>query len=425
MSGKGQRQLSAAERVQADWMKDEALQKVVAALTADGRELRFVGGCVRDSLAGRPVKDIDLATPEPPESVMEQLTKAGLKAVPTGLAHGTVTAVADHKGFEITTLRHDLETDGRHAKVGFTDDWEADAARRDLTFNAMSLSPEGRLFDPFGGADDLAAGRVRFVGKAEQRITEDYLRLLRFFRFYAYYGRGALDAEARAAAKALAPKLQTLSVERVREELLRILAAPDPLPVLGEMKSLGVLSEALPEAGGLALLTAFLSQESRFGLAPEGLLRLACLITWFPSAVTDLAQRLRLSNAQRRRLERTTALARSLQRGGVAVPEELPKLLHREGPPILSAALQLFWAALASDDRPAPEQEMSDVWAAVRSWQAQAFPLKGKDLLVEGVSQGPKVGLLLAEMETWWLSAGRPDRFACLKELRARLKDGA
>jgi poly(A) polymerase len=410
--------MNADDRIRPAWLEEPALQRVLAALSRDGQEVRFVGGCVRDTLAGRPVKDIDLATPDPPDLVIKKLADAGLKAAPTGLAHGTVTAICAGKGFEVTTLRHDLETDGRYAKVGFTDDWQADAARRDLTFNAMSLSPDGRLFDPFGGAADLAAGRVRFVGKAAQRIMEDHLRLLRFFRFYAYYGRGPLDADARAAAKALAPKLQALSVERLRDELLRILAAPDPLPVLREMRDLEVLAEALPEACGLGDLGAFLPLERQFECDPDALLRLACLIDRAPPAVAALGRRLKLSNLQRRFLQRVTDLASGLD----PAPSDLDALLHREGRSSLRAALLLSWAAAGESGKAPALEEMASVWEAVAAWRDRDFPLTGQDLLAAGVPQGPRVGTVLAALEDWWLTAGRPDRAACLAELNARLR---
>ena len=216
-----------------DWMQSPAVEAVIAALEAGGGEVRFVGGCVRDMLAERPIKDIDLATPMAPETVMQKLEAAGLKVVPTGLKHGTVTAVSQGRPFEVTTLREDVETDGRHALVAFTDSWEADAARRDLTMNALSLSPAGDLYDPFGGREDLAAGRVRFVGAARIRIAEDYLRLLRFFRFHAYYGRGEPDPEGLAAAEALAPGLTRLSAERVRDELVALAGGAGPEPPAG------------------------------------------------------------------------------------------------------------------------------------------------------------------------------------------------
>ena len=258
------------------WMTAPETRAVIAALTAEGAEVRFVGGCVRDALAGHPVKDIDLATPDRPEKVLALLEAAGLKAVPTGLDHGTVTAISGHRPFEITTLRRDVQTDGRRAVVAFTDDWEADAARRDLTFNALSCSPDGRLFDFFGGYDDLLAGRVRFVGDPRARIREDYLRLLRFFRFQAHYGRLPPDPEILAVARELVPELAGLSGERIRAELLRLLEAPDPLPVLEIMIADRILESILPEIAGTAVLAGLLTLD--LPEAADPVLRLGALL---------------------------------------------------------------------------------------------------------------------------------------------------
>ena len=253
-------------------LDDPDLAPVLAALP----QARLVGGAVRDALAGLPVADIDIATPEPPETSMARLAEAGLRVVPTGLAHGTVTAVSNHRPFEITTLRRDVATDGRHAQVVWTDDWRADAARRDFTINALSLDRDGGLHDFFGGQADLAAGRVRFVGEAGQRIAEDYLRVLRFFRFYARYGHGAPDGAAVGAIAASVDGLAMLSAERVWSEIKRILAAPDPVPSLGLMEQLGVLAAVLPEGGDLARLAALVAR----GAPADPLLRMAASAGW-------------------------------------------------------------------------------------------------------------------------------------------------
>ncbi|MDX1426079.1 MAG: CCA tRNA nucleotidyltransferase, partial [Kiloniellales bacterium] len=275
-----------------DWMTAPATRAVLAALGAEGAVPRFVGGCVRDAVVARPVTDVDIATPDPPQRVIALIERAGLKAVPTGLAHGTVTAVADGRPFEVTSLRVDVETYGRHAKVAFTDDWQADAARRDLTINALSCDPDGRIYDYFGGLADLRAGRVRFVGEPRARIREDYLRLLRFFRFHAHYGRGAPDPEGLAAAGELAPEATHLSGERVRAELLRLLAAPDPAPVVAVMAAAGVLRAFLPEAGpgpdGAAALAA-LGELPGATAEPDPLLRLAALLPPDPAAAGAVA----------------------------------------------------------------------------------------------------------------------------------------
>ncbi len=280
------------------WMTDPATRRVIAALGAGGAVVRFVGGCVRDALLGRAIGDIDIATPDPPERVLELLEAAKIKSVPTGLQHGTITAVVPPRHFEITTLRRDVETFGRHARVAFTDDWAADAARRDLTMNALFLDPDGAVLDPVGGLADLRAGRVRFVGDPETRIREDVLRLLRFYRFYAHYGREAADPAARQACRALAPLLPGLSGERVAAELLKLLKAKDPLPVLSLMAEDGVLAVILPEARRRDRLAGLIPIENEI----DALRRLAALLAVDGSAATAVADRLRLSNAERDRL---------------------------------------------------------------------------------------------------------------------------
>ena len=273
------------------FLNDPAVRAVLAALP----DARLVGGCVRDALAGREVHDIDLATPRKPEDVIIALRAAGLKFAPTGLAHGTVTAIADHRGFEVTTLRRDIATDGRHAVVAFTDDWRADAARRDFTINALSLTAVGDVYDYFDGVTDLRAGKICFVGDAATRIREDYLRILRFFRFFARFGRGEPDTVAITAITAHIDGLAHLSVERVWNELSRLLAVPDPIGAITLMARTGVLRAVLPEGADPAGLVSLM----RSGAPAEPILRLAALLTGNAAA---LAERLRLSNAERQRL---------------------------------------------------------------------------------------------------------------------------
>ena len=273
------------------FLAEPALAAVMAALP----EARVVGGAVRDALAGRAVAEVDLATPRTPEQVTEALQAAGMRAVPTGLDHGTVTALSDGRGFEVTTLRRDVETDGRHAVVAFTDDWRADAARRDFTINAMSLTRAGEVFDYFGGIGDLRAGILRFVGDPATRIAEDYLRILRYFRFFARYAGGPADPAALAAIRAGVPGLAGLSVERVWSELARILSAPDPRAAVDLMAELGVLAAVLPEGADPARLARLVEADAPV----DPLLRLAALLTGDPAA---LAARLRLSAAERDRL---------------------------------------------------------------------------------------------------------------------------
>ncbi len=399
------------------WMEAPATRAVIAALTARGAQVRFVGGCVRDALLGRPVTDVDIATPDEPGRVIELLETAGLKAVPTGVDHGTVTAVAFGRPFEITTLRHDVETYGRRARVAFTDDWTADAARRDFTFNAMSCSPEGRIHDPFGGIADLRARRVRFVGRAEDRIREDVLRLLRFFRFYAHYGAPPPDPEALAAARSLAPLLPTLSGERIAAETLKLLAAPDPAPVMGLMREQGVLAHVLPEAQRIDRLARLTAIETALGLPLEPVRRLAAVLEGGPPSARAVALRLRLSNVDRDRL------AQALSEPVPAPAQDGPArraLRYRLPAQAFRDRCLIAWAGDEAADAAAWRE-----LAAVADWQPPRFPLKARDALALGARPGPALGRLMREMEAWWIAGDfRADREACLGELRARLGKG-
>ncbi len=355
------------------FLADPALGRVLAALPG----ARLVGGCVRDTLAGRDVADVDIATPTPPDDVVRALAEAGLKSVPTGLDHGTVTAISDHRGFEVTTLRRDVRTDGRHAEVAFTDDWQADAARRDFTINAMSMAPDGSVFDYFGGIDDLACGRVRFVGDAATRIAEDYLRVLRFFRFFARYGHAGPDAAAIAAITVGLDGLDRLSGERVWSELKRILAVDDPDRAVAVMRETGVLRRILPEGewgDGQVQLS---------GLPPDPLLRLAAL------RPGDIAERLRLSAAERDRLS-------ALQ--GPSPPEEaddpaLRRLLADTAKDIL---IGRAWLAGRS----------AGLRARIAALPVPVFPIQGRDLQAAGLPPGPAMGAMLRDLRAWWIAGG-------------------
>lgn len=386
------------------WMSEAPTRAVLVALGGEGR---FVGGCVRDALLDRAIGDIDIATPLPPEEVMRRLEAAGIKAVPTGLAHGTVTAVAPPRHFEITTLRRDVETDGRHARVAFTADWAADAARRDFTMNALFLDAEGNVFDPVGGLADLRAGRVRFVGDAATRIREDVLRLLRFYRFHAHYGKGEADAAARAACRALAPLLPSLSGERVAAETLKLLSAPDPLPSLGMMEEDGVLAVLLPEARQLERLAALLPLEP----APDPLRRLGALLAGDPGA---LAERLHLANEQRARL---LALAAPPWPVDLAGDEKIQRrALHHLGAALYRDLVLLRAAESGERDR------LPALLADAAQWKPPVFPVKGRDVTALGVPAGKEVGRILAALEQWWEEGDyRADRRAALEELTRRL----
>jgi len=380
---------------------------VLDALRADGVEVRFVGGCVRDSVLGRPVTDVDIATPDPPETVIRLLERARIRAIPTGIEHGTVTAVVDGRRFEITTLRRDVETYGRHARVAFTDDWTVDAGRRDLTMNAVFCDPDGSLHDPVGGLDDLRRGRVRFVGDPRQRIDEDKLRLLRFFRFHAWYGRQPMQPAALAACRELAPQLTALSGERIRDETLKLLAAADPAPVIRSMAENRVLEHFLPEARNIARLAALVAVEGRT-VGGDPLRRLAALIDDGAAAV---ATRLRLSNRERRRLE--TLAAPPLAVSTAMDRRERRRARYRLGAETFRDLALLGWAEGGDDGAWRRLLEDGERWTPPR------FPLRGDDVLDLGVAPGPDVGKLLGRVEEWWVAGDfAADRAAARAYLR-------
>ncbi len=399
------------KRLPQPWMSEGPAALVMRALTAEGDAARFVGGCVRDALVGRTIRDIDITTPLSPQRVIELLKKAGLKAVPTGIEHGTITAVAEGKGVEVTTLRLDVETDGRRAKVAFTDDWQADAARRDLTMNALSADASGQVHDYFGGLDDLAAGRVRFVGDPAQRITEDYLRLLRFFRFHADYAADGFDQAAVAAAEQLAPNLKTLSGERVRQETLRLLIARRGPEIYGEMLALGIVQHFLPWSTTLDRLRAVAELEQRHNLEPDPVRRLAALT--MTGCGAQVAEKLKLSRAES---ERIIALDAPRKPFDAASAESVRREIYAHGNDGALDRLLLDWP---QDGDGARGRAALDL---IRKWKRPAFPLKGADLVKLGVPQGQRIGEILASVEAWWIAADfRPDHAACLARARTLL----
>lgn len=379
------------------WRESDPVRAVVAALAAGGRPARFVGGCVRDALLGETPADIDIATPETPARVIALAKAAGLRVVPTGIDHGTVTVIAERVPVEVTTLRRDVETDGRHAVVAFTDDWAADAGRRDFTINALYADADGTLTDPVGGLADLAAGRVRFIGDAGQRLAEDYLRALRFFRFHVRFARGAADAEALAAITAAREALTRLSAERVASELLKTLALPRALDAVELMSDCGVLAVLLPEATERARLARVLP------LSGDPLLRLAALLPADPAVGSAVASRLRLSNAQKARL--AAALA----------PDDLPTSTVALRRVIADKGRQAAADRAVVAGRP-------DLAARIDALDVPEFPLRGGDLIGLGLVPGPAVSAALAVLRDWWLDQDPPPgRDACLTEARRRL----
>lgn len=396
----------------APWQRSGDMRRLLATLGAADGDTRFVGGCVRDTLLGIPVADVDLATRLLPEEVMRRLKEAGIKAVPTGLAHGTVTAVIRGKPVEVTTLRRDVSTDGRRATVAFTDDWREDAGRRDFTINALNADPEsGEIFDYFGGLDDLEARRVRFIGDALTRIAEDHLRILRFFRFHARFGEGEPDPEGLDACTRRANDLMALSRERIAGELLRLLALPDPAPTLRIMVERGILAPVLPEIdrSGVDRLAALPARERSAEVPADGVRRFAALLPPGQLAV-DLAARLRLSNAQRARLE-------CIERGEPdnALPPR--QLAYRIGAECAVDRLLL-------DDR-FDAEEAADRIASLASWQRPDLPVRGGDLVTAGVTAGPDVARLLRRIEERWIGEDFPDAARAREIMAEELRRGA
>ncbi len=392
------------------WMTAPESRLVMTALGA----ARFVGGCVRDALLGLPVSDIDIASPHPPDEVTRRLEAVRVRVIPTGIKHGTVTAVTAGRHFEITTLRRDLACDGRHAEIAFTDDWREDAARRDFTINALSCTLEGEVFDPFDGIGDLAARRVRFIGRAEDRLREDLLRLLRHFRFYARYGGESPDPEALAACQALAPLLNGLSGERVRAELFRLLTGPRPAEVWALMVTAGLPPHLLPAATRVARLDTLLSLERHLSLeGPErAVVRLAALLDTDGAGVLAAAKRLRLSVAERARLVALVAPT-------VAVdPRDSPAALRRAAAALGDGARFLDLALLGAATTGSEAGWLDRITTVLDGWRSAPFPVSGADALALGVAPGPDLGRLLADVRDWWAEQNfSPDRAACTAEL--------
>lgn len=402
---------------QADFLDREALQAIFSHVEQAGGEIRVNGGAVRNALLGEPVNDIDLSTTLTPDAVTQVLEAGGIKVIATGIEHGTVTAVAGGHGYEITTLREDVETDGRRAIVRFGTDWRADALRRDFTMNALYCDRDGALFDPLGGYADLIARQVRFIGSAQARIGEDHLRILRFFRMFAWYGSGRPDADGLKACARARESIATLSVERVWHELKRLLGAPDPTRAVLWMRNTGVLAAALPETGdwGVDALGELVAVERELGLPADAMARLMAILPPREERVAKLVSRLKLSKDEARRL---TGWAAQAPHEGVLDDAALAQRLYRDGAGAVGDML-LVEAARERVWRGATERAERLV-AMVRfahAWQRPEFPLAGADLLQAGLKPGPAVGRLLARLEAQWVDSGfEPDRQALLAE---------
>ncbi len=402
----------------AGWLRAEPLASVLAALNGNGVETRVVGGAVRNALMGADQPhDIDLATTAAPQEVVARAETAGMKAVPTGLDHGTVTVVADGRPFEVTTLRHDVETHGRHATVAFGADWEADARRRDFTMNALYADAAGLVYDPVGGRDDVAARRVRFIGEATERIREDYLRILRFFRFHAQYGHGAPDADGLSAVIAERNGLRHLSGERLRQELLRLLVADGAARTVEVMADSGILPILLAGVAYWPSLARLAKLDRSLDTAPDPVLRLAALAVVIPEDGARLGARLRLSNTE---CDSLVAVGRRWRDLSPRLNEpDRKRILYQIGPDAWRDAARLAWARAGA---PADDAGWRGLVALPEHWQPPAFPLRGADLLKLGMAKGPAVGRLLGELEAQWIAGDFTlSRDALLNEARDRL----
>ncbi len=398
---------------------DPRLKRVIAALDGDGEEIRIVGGAVRNGLIHEEIHDVDLATTALPIVVQARAAKAGLRTIPTGIDHGTITVLADGTPFEVTTLREDLDTFGRHAKVEFGRDFAADARRRDFTINALSLDSQGRIFDYCGGLEDIEQRRVRFIGDAATRIREDYLRILRLFRFHAAYGKGAIDREALHAAIENREGLAMLSRERIRAELLKLLVARGAAQSVELMSDCGILQMLLGGIGICARLQNIASIEAAHGLKPNAVLRLTALAVLVEDDAERLRDRLRLSNAEETRL---AAAARVLveMHGDEKppLPNELYRFLFLHG---RRAALDGVMLAQAESAKDANDAKWRSAYAFLHDTPEPRLPFSGSDLMQRGLRPGPAIGETLKRLQAAWIRAGFPKE----PEVLARLLDEA
>jgi poly(A) polymerase len=396
-------------RLDAAWLREAPLRDLLAVLDRDGEEARVVGGAVRNALIGEPHGDVDIATTAPPAEVVRRVEAAGFKAVPTGIEHGTVTVVAAGRPFEVTTLREDVETFGRRAKVAFGRDWRRDAARRDFTINALSASRDGTIHDYVGGLADIAARRVRFIGDAAARIAEDYLRILRFFRFHAAYGEGAPDPEGVAACVGGRAGLDRLSRERVRMEMLKLLVARHVVPALAVMTETGLLEQVLGSVPQLASFANMIKVEAALALPADPVRRLGALAVAVTEDAERLRERLRLANSEHERLA-------SMADGWWHLSSESSEregrvLLYWLGRDRFTDRVLLAWTR-------SPQGAADERWQALarlpERWTPPAFPLRAAHFLARGVPKGPRLGAVLAAAEEAWIAAGFPTEKAAV-----------
>lgn len=398
-----------SDKIDAEWLRDDALQSILAALGGGGETARVVGGAVRNHLFGEAIGDVDIATTCLPEESIARCEKAGFRTVPTGIEHGTILVVADHRGFEVTTLREDVETDGRRAKVRFGKDWEHDARRRDFTVNALFCEPDGTIVDLVGGMADIHSRAIRFIGQPEERIREDYLRILRFFRLFAWYGAGRPDSAGLLACAKLKDGVEGLSAERIWTEMRKLLSAPNPSRALLWMRQSGVLSLVLPESEkwGIDAVPGHVDAETALGWDRDPLLRLMTMIPPREDTVRSVASRWKMSNAER---ERLVAWADAPAIGPSLDGKALGEMLYRSGrQPVLD---RLRHAVAATRARANSDANMLEQVAGLlrltrhaEAWERPAFPLSGRDLIEAGYSEGAALGNALRTLEERWIAS--------------------
>lgn len=390
--------------IEQDWVHAAALQELLTLLCADGEEARVAGGAVRNALLDEAIKDVDIATTRTPQDVTSALEAAGHRTIPTGIEHGTVTALVDGETFEVTTLRSDVETDGRHAKVVFGKDWTEDARRRDFTMNALYMDATGKVFDPLGGYDDLMARQVKFIDDPSQRIREDYLRILRFFRFFAWYGSFRPDAEGLKACVRLKSGLEDLSVERIWHELSRLLAAPDPTRSILWMRQTGVLTEILPESEkwGIDALPGLVEAEQKLGWEPDAVLRIMAIVPSQEERMRDFAKRLKLSNKVRDRL---VVWAKSTEPDERQKRGKFEQALYRGSVSGIEDRLRLAIAGHRAKGNKRPAKKLAKRLQQLLNWQRPVFPVRGQDLLNSGHEPGPKIADALTTLEERWIES--------------------
>jgi poly(A) polymerase len=400
-------------RLDVPWLREGPLPRLFAALNRDGDEARAVGGAVRNALLGEPVYEIDVATTADPQTVIARVKAVGFKAVPTGIEHGTVTVVIESRPFEVTSLREDVETFGRHATVRFGRDWKKDAERRDFTMNALSAGADGVVHDHVGGIADIASRKVRFIGDAGTRIAEDYLRILRFFRFHAWYGRGFLDPSGMHACIEGRAGLDQLSRERVRMELMKLLIAPHATPVLAVMSECGILPRVL---GGVPLLASFENMtkvEAASGVPADPVQRLAALAVWLSEDGERLFERLRLSNAEH---ERLVSMGEAWWRIEPSDDKAARGLLYRLGPQRFVDRVLIAWARSRQG---AADEDWNALVSLPEHWIVPVFPLKSADFIARGVAKGPALGAAMRAAEEAWIAADFPSDQATLDAIAA------